>query len=81
MLFGGSQAMAGLSQQVMSAGAMMVGGAKLAGSLMYHKNATTGKKSGALIIGRNILGGIKDAMQKGASGGGGGGGSTPPPVV
>ncbi|MDR3188578.1 MAG: hypothetical protein LBT94_05270, partial [Prevotellaceae bacterium] len=28
MLFGGSQAMAGLSQQVMSAGAMMVGGAK-----------------------------------------------------
>jgi uncharacterized protein GlcG (DUF336 family) len=83
MMFGGSQAMAGLSQQVMTAGGAMLAVSKMAGSAIYSKDEKTGKKSGALIVGQNIISGLKEVMQKGTGGGGasGGGGSTPPPVV
>jgi hypothetical protein len=78
MMFGGSQAMSGLSQQVISAGAMMVAAAKLTGSMIYNKDAKTGKTGGAVAVGANIIAGVKELMKEG-----GGGGTTPPapPVV
>jgi hypothetical protein len=76
MLFGGSQAMSGLSQQVMSAGAMMAAGAKLTGSLIYNKNEKTGKVGGVAGIGIDLAAGVKEVMKKSSGGGGG-----TPPVV
>jgi hypothetical protein len=81
MLFGGSQAMAGLSQQIMSAGAMMVAVSKMAGSLIYSKSKE-GKVGGAAGLGMNIAAGIKELMSKGGDSGGGGGGTpTSRPIV
>ncbi|MDR1226909.1 MAG: hypothetical protein LBK47_08450 [Prevotellaceae bacterium] len=81
MLFGGSQAMAGLGQQITTTMGVMLGLSKMAGSLMYNKDEKTGKKSGALVIGQNIISGLKDIMKKGTGGSGGDSGPTPPPVV
>ena len=80
MMFGGSQAMAGLSQQVMSAGAMMTAGAKLTGSMIYNKDKKTGKVGGAYGVGLNIIAGVKEVMKKAGNDGGGSGGATPPVV-
>jgi hypothetical protein len=83
MLFGGSQAMAGLSQQVMSAGAMMVAASKLTGSFIYNKNKE-GKVGGVAGIGACSIGGVKELFKKSSEEGGGagaGGGGTPPPIV
>ncbi|MDR1417273.1 MAG: hypothetical protein LBJ57_07655 [Prevotellaceae bacterium] len=81
MMFGGSQAMAGLSQQVMSAGAIMMAATKMAGSAIYSKNEKTGEVKGAVAVGRNIIAGVKDAIKEKGSSGGGGGGAPTPPIV
>jgi hypothetical protein len=79
MLFGGSQAMAGISQQILSAGALMVASAKKAGSSIYSKDEK-GKVGGAVGIGQQVAAGLKKLMEK-DGGGSGSSGTSAPPVV
>jgi hypothetical protein len=81
MLFGGSQAMAGISQQLMTGGALMVGGAKIATSAIYHKNQD-GTTGGAVSLGVKALRNAAGTFRN--SGGGsssGGSGSNAAPIV
>jgi hypothetical protein len=80
MLFGGSQAMAGISQQIMTAGTLMVAGAKKASSAIYNKD-DKGKVGGAVGVGQQVAAGIKKLMEKDGGGGSGSGAPPAPPVV
>jgi uncharacterized membrane protein YgcG len=81
MLFGGSQAMAGISQQIMTAGGLMVGSAKIATSAVYHKNQD-GTTGGAVSLGvkalRNAVGTFRNS---GGGSSGGGSSSNAAPIV